>query len=441
MKTMKVALLATAALAAVSASARADDAAAIKAQLEALTARIAHLEAAPAAPVGYSLLTMSEATATKVPGLDGFSKQDNSYGDTASVIGILPTADAPATASVEWSGYVRAMIIYHDFNNDDSDGFTYSTDVGDGVDVAGRGQLKVVGKTDTAVGEVGVRLQLRGDFAGVEQRATVKYNEAWGWWAMTPELTLGGGYSGSLGYVGYGIDAACTCNATDWGDTYNNPGDTSQVRLSYASGPLTAAIALEDATRSSSNSPKYFNSASGDALGIAGKIGWAGDSVSGEIAGAWRDGDSSNSILVPHGGHFDSGVDGESSSWVIGAGMGFALGDMANLSIAANVGQTNFNADVWNVSALVGMNLSDTVRAEVGGGYKSYSYNDVVDGVAVPPDRDIWNVLAGVYYEPVSQLTIGLEAEYFQTTQGHLVANDDYELDGTIFALVTNYRF
>ncbi len=60
MKTMKVALLATAALAAVSVSARADDTAAIKAQLEALTARIAQLEAAPAVPVGFSLLTVSE---------------------------------------------------------------------------------------------------------------------------------------------------------------------------------------------------------------------------------------------------------------------------------------------------------------------------------------------------------------------------------------------
>ncbi len=69
MKTMKVALLATAALAAVSVSARADDTAAIKAQLEALTARIAQLEAAPAVPVGYSLLTISEGTPTVVPGL------------------------------------------------------------------------------------------------------------------------------------------------------------------------------------------------------------------------------------------------------------------------------------------------------------------------------------------------------------------------------------
>ena len=117
MKTMKVALLATAALAAVSVSARADDTAAIKAQLEALTARIAQLEAAPAAPVGFSLLTVSEGTATQVPGLDISSKQDTGYGDTATVIGILPTADVPATTSIEWSGYVRAAIVSYSFED------------------------------------------------------------------------------------------------------------------------------------------------------------------------------------------------------------------------------------------------------------------------------------------------------------------------------------
>ncbi len=108
MKTMKVALLATAALAAVSVSARADDAAAIKAQLEALTARIAQLEAAPAVPAGFSLLTVSEGTATKVPGLDSNSPNDRTVGDKVTVMGIMPTADAPAETTLEWSGFVRA---------------------------------------------------------------------------------------------------------------------------------------------------------------------------------------------------------------------------------------------------------------------------------------------------------------------------------------------
>ena len=117
MKTMKVALLATAALAAVSVSARADDTAAIKAQLEALTARIAQLEAAPAVPVGFSLLTVSEATQTVVPGLEVLSKDRAGSGDKATVIGILPTADAPASTTIEWSAYVRAAIVYVDYGD------------------------------------------------------------------------------------------------------------------------------------------------------------------------------------------------------------------------------------------------------------------------------------------------------------------------------------
>ena len=55
---------------------------------------------------------------------------------------------------------------------------------------------------------------------------------------MTPELTLGGGYSGSLGNIGYGYDGACNCYYTDNADVCFDPGDTSQMRLSYASGPM-----------------------------------------------------------------------------------------------------------------------------------------------------------------------------------------------------------
>ena len=200
MKTMKVALLATAALAAVSVSARADDTAAIKAQLEALTARIAQLEAAPAVPVGFSLLTISEATQTVVPGVEVLNKDRAASGDTATVIGILPTADAPASASIEWSAYVRAAIVYRDYGDETFDMRLDGADIDlgdDDIDVYARGQLKVVGKTDTAVGEVGVQMRMRGDFDGANtMRYGVYFKEAWGWWAMTPELTLGGGYSG-----------------------------------------------------------------------------------------------------------------------------------------------------------------------------------------------------------------------------------------------------
>ena len=104
----------------------------------------------------------------------------------------------------------------------------------DDIDVKARGQLRVNASTDTAVGEVGVDIRLRANFDG-NGAGDVYSDVAWGYWAMTPELTFGGGYAGSLGNVGYGYDGACTCYYTDNADVAFNPGDMTQIRLSYAS--------------------------------------------------------------------------------------------------------------------------------------------------------------------------------------------------------------
>ena len=409
MKTMKVALLATAALAAVSVSARADDTAAIKAQLEALTARIAQLEAAPAVPVGFSLLTISEGTQTVVPGLEVLNKDRAGSGDKATIIGILPTADAPASTTIEWSGYVRAAIVYVDYGD--------NTEDGSDIDVYARGQLKVVGKTDTAVGEVGVQIRMRADFDGKNDSLYSGYNgtksnevymkEAWGWWAMTPELTLGGGYTGSLGNIGYGYDGACNCYYTDNADVGFDPGDTSQMRLSYASGPISAAIALEDASN-------YYGAGywgDFDALGVAAEIKYSGDSFNGEISAIWREG-------------YDS-VDSD-DSYRIGAGVGFSLGDIASISVGAQMGSDAFDTDFWGASILASMNLSDTSHIEVAYGHKSY---DPDSGA----DFDVDAILAGIYYDPVDQLTIGVEAEYIDDER-----NSDEVMQ---IGVVTVFRF
>ena len=100
---------------------------------------------------------------------------------------------------------------------------------------------------------------------------------------MTPELTLGGGYTGSLGNIGYGYDGACNCYYTDNADVAFDPGDTSQIRLSYASGPISAAIAVEDAT----GNGNYW----GDVVpvmilsALPAEIKYSGDSFNGEISG------------------------------------------------------------------------------------------------------------------------------------------------------------
>lgn len=403
MKTLKLALLGGAALAVTAAGAQADDLADLKAQIESLNARVAQMEAAPAVPAGYSLLTISEGSHVVVPGLE--ERDAASYGNKATVIGVLPTADAPAATEITWSGFARAAIVYTkdgalDWHEATEDRAGYYS-VEDDLDVYARGEIKVVGKTETAVGEVGALVKVRGNFDG-NGNANATMPEAWGWWAMTPELTLGGGYTGSLGNIGYGYDGACNCYYTDNADVAMNPGDVSQMRLSYASGPFSMAVALEDDTHSG-------GSWSDESLGAAAEIKYSGDTFNGEISGVWRSGDNDDDAGPGH------------DFYQVGAGVGFSLGDMASISLGAAMGQTHGNDDFWVASILASVNLSDAVHAEAAYGHKDYDSHDV-DAV-----------LAGIYYDPVSQLTIGLEGEWIDDESAY---DDTFQVD-----LVTVFRF
>ena len=455
MKTMKMALLAGAAVAVSAAAAHADELSDLKAQVEALNSRVAAMETAPSVPAGYQLLAISKGEAASVPGMLG-SDRDRVTNDRATVIAVMPTADAPAGTTISWSGYVRAAVIYSGASGNGTVKRSYdagagyavysklkaSTDNNDDWDVKARGQLRVVATTDTAVGEVGVELKMRADLNG-NGTSDVYMKTAWGYWAMTPELTLGGGYSGSLGNIGYGYDGACTCYYTDNADLGFDPGDTTQMRLSYASGPFSMAVAIEDASLMKNGESDGY---SGSNLGVAGEIKYSGDSFSGEISGVYRSVNSSDYDFTGKstgGGYFASAVGYNYKAnidalWQVGAGVGFNLGDIASLSLAAAFGQgpyqeTNSSGDItrsvpvnnkwWGVTGLASANLSDTVHAEVGAGYKHREGDDHDGGDFGGTtgvlwkykgfDYSTWGILGGVYYTPVDQLTIGLEGEWY----------------------------
>ena len=448
MKTMKMALLAGAAVAVSAAAAHADELSDLKAQVESLNARMAAMEAAPSVPAGYQLLAISKGEALQVPGMDG-TDRDHVQNNRATLISVMPTADAPAGATISWSGYVRAAIVY---NGDKQSGqakhsyagVTTSTVKASGGtnndwDVKSRGQLKVVATTDTAVGAVGVELKMRADFNG-NGTSDVYMKTAWGYWAMTPELTLGGGYAGSLGNIGYGYDGACTCYYTDNADVGFDPGDTTQMRLTYASGPLSFAMAIEDAGKNDGTGEDNKNAyVSGNNLGAAGEIKYSGDSFSGEISGVYRS--TNNEKLL--------GNDNADSLWQVGAGVGFNLGSIASLSLAGAFGAgpyttVNDSGDItnnfpvynqwWGLSGLASANLSDTVHAEAGLGYKHREGDNFYVNTYAPDPNDpkktindgrwnyngfgydTWAVLGGLYYNPVDQLTIGIEGEWYTQT-------------------------
>lgn len=483
MKMIKMALLGGAAIAVTAASARADDMDALKAQIEALNARMAAMETAPAIPAGYQLIAISEGDIKQTPGLGLSAQELAGYGTRSTIISVLPTADAPAGTTITWSGYARAGIV---FNNTqvDGKGKLYAQDNGeweqvdyvtfvaddadendvivnfpigadtdvDDWDVKARGQIRVTATTDTSVGEVGVDLRVRANFNG-NGSGDAYMDVAWGYWAMTPELTLGGGYAGSLGNIGYGYDGACTCYYTDNAPVNFNPGDTTQVRLSYGSGPFSMAIALEDASiRGGGADLDASDALNGDQLGAAGEIKYAGDMFSAEIAGVWRGVDDEQYTLAG----WTLGDNGIDSLWQIGAGIGFSLGDMASLSIGAALGEGPFintfdgqitsglpyNQQWWGVSGLASINFSDEFHAELAAAYKNRQGDEIdIDSDALFGDAwnsdgidyDVWAIQGGLYYNPVDQLTIGLEAEYYVTSaEGDFFSEDALDnADGT----------
>jgi hypothetical protein len=393
MNAVKIALLGTAALAAVSVSARADDLSDLKAQIEALNGRISQLEASPSMPAGYQLLSVSTTDAIIVPGLD--SEKDKMYGKKAHNIGIMPTADVPASTNIQWSGFVRVGLIYQNQKGRTDDvnlatgvvtpGVPGDTDL-KAFDVVSRAGLKVVGTTDTAVGEVGVRIALLGsvETRGGRNRShdsAVATDGYWGWWKITPELTLGGGVDGSLGNSSNAFDNRCTCAYIDTGGAFGHD-DPTQLRLSYASGPISFAVAVEDEGNFDNKS----------ALGFAGEMKYSGDTIGFDLnAGYW----DSKAVAL----------DGSDAAWTVNAGANMALGDIANLGVAVGVGEDSHSAGnidrYTKASVFLGFTLSDAVTAELGGAYTDYKGNS--------SDMTIGG---GLYYTPVSQLTLGLEASY-----------------------------
>jgi len=325
----------------------------------------------------------------------------------------------------------------------------------DDTDVKARGQVRVTASTDTAVGEVGVDIRMRANFDG-NGNGDLYADVAWGYWSMTPELTFGGGYAGSLGNIGYGYDGACTCYYTDNADVNFNPGDVTQFRLSYASGPFSMAVALEDASLNTAFIGDSGNDGlHGNKLGAAGEIKYSGDIVNGEIAAVWRARDEDTNPV------FDAGW---TDLWQVGAGLGFALGDMATLSLAGAFGEGPFetvagsgsnqageitsaapyNQSWWGISALASANLTDAVHAEVAVGYKKREgdsltgvldlddpKDETFDGTRVwrsgGADYEVFAVLGGLYYDPVDQLTLGVEGEYYTTDESISANVTDYQ--------------
>lgn len=437
MKPVMTALLAGSAVAVFTATARADELSVLKAQIEHLDARIAALAAAPPAPAGYQLIAVSDGLRVDTPGLSWTGRESAAYGKSATHIAVLPAAAAPADAMITWSGYARAGLVYENDQRDndkkkyDWDGSlgrwvpdrAYDGDIGKDegdFSLKVRAQLRATATAATAVGKVGVDIRLRGNFSG-NGAASIYSDVAWGYWAMTPELTVGGGYNNSLGKVNAGLNGDCVCYYTDNSDVSLDPGDVTQLQLFYGAGPFRVAAALEDAShRAGGNNYGSASQLNSGRMGAAGEITYSADGLYAEIAGTWRD---------------DMNFEGNAdirALWQLGAGLRLPVSRIVDISLAAAFGQGPIentyegqivsgsarNNSWWAVSGLASAMLSDTVHGEAGAGYMSRDLDSYVGrrgNYASSGDWSQWTALAGLYYSPVDKLTFGVEGEWVDT--------------------------
>lgn len=453
MRTMNKALLGGVALAVATGAARADELIELKAALSALDARVAAMEATPALPDGFRLLSVSDGMLEETPGSALPARARAAYGGRATIIRVLPAADAPAGASISWSGYSRAGFVYKGESGSTHDkAYTLQDEAwvrapeldvktsktGDDTDVGARGQLLVQAKTETRVGEIGAEMELRADFNG-NGNADFYGKIAWGYWQMTPDLVMGGGYNESIADLAYGYDGSCTCYFTDNADVDFNPGDTTQLRLGYTAGPVTFTAALESAALDNENDAEDNAALNDGLIGVAGEISYSGDVFSGEIAGLWRDSNEAET--------------GASQLWQIGLGGSIALGEVGTVTFAAATGEGPYQVQSsgtiinelpydnrwWGASLWSSFNLGDKAHIELAGGYKHRDGSDVTynDGKTTYDVSDVdyhtYAVMGGLYYTPVDQLTVGLEGEWYTTsTDGDAIdtkTNVRYDVD------------
>jgi hypothetical protein len=336
---------------------------------------------------------------------------DSDVDGPATLISVLPAADAPAGTTVSISGSVKAGLVFSqvdDGNGLDVNGNGLFTDPGDiapindnSVDVDTGAALTIAGVTDTAVGEVGAKVNF--DFSWNEStdgNMALAADGWWGYWEFAEGMRIGGGRDGSLATIGYGIESNTTRLFTSaHGTNQGAGGDPAQLRLSYGSGPIAFAVALEDATRSAANDD--------DALGVSAELKYSSDMFSVEIAGgAWNDDDSVNAT---------------SEKWSAGIGAGVNIVDGVALHMGAQVAKMFDGRKVRSVSASTKLALNDAMRVELGAGWEKIG---TVTTKAV---------VGGIYYSPVSQLTLGLEADWFSETGS--------SNDGMTAAFVTKYAF
>jgi hypothetical protein len=488
-KWLRRALLGGAALSVMATGAQADELSALKAQLEALQSRVSQLETQPAPqlPEGTKLLTVrrGQGTYSMLAAQPAADRLQEGQGYT---IAITPTADMPAPVSeVTVSGEIRVLAVFRDLeidgdtidlNGDDDTAWPEEHDGWENsdFDIATRARLRVDGKTETAIGEVGGTIRLEGQRnnpGGVsdgfdDTSSDVTLSIGWGYWQMTPNFQLGGGYWDSAAAIQAGWDwngetALTGLNLANGAGPTNT--SVSQVRLTYSNGPLTAAVSVEDNNRRGNwadfdeGGEDLDSVLNDDAVfpAVAGFITFDSGSFLVTASAVWEADDTDE---VSTGDQDYSFVDTD-DNWMVGIGAIVRISDMFRLEGAANIGEgytpgiygTNVCGDsfssligpgdggrlgpdcendmgYWGANGLAVISFAEHTRLEIGAAYSNLDHerDELGDSIEDSVDHQ-WTAAASMFWDPVDQLTLGAGVGFSRQSTD----DDDDETDADVF--------
>ncbi len=400
-KMIKTGLLATAALLTISTLAHADALADLKAAIVGIDIREATGQAAVGLPRGYRVNPTADAAGTDLAVEEPF-------------------------VDLKVTGYIKTGFIYSQVktNGDDKADF----DVEGGVNVKGSVQ--------SALGEVGATIQAKWDIAESSTNAAtfaLRDDGLIGFWQFADSMKLEMG-RGNAGRIENGIDkntrriwivqnrrirAENAGNGFFDRDMYNG-----FMGLAYSSGPISLQVRAHDATRGIGAGLN----ADDDAIGVSAKAVYSGDIVGFEASGGYwgEDGAANLPLAQQTGVKFLAGV---------GTELNFIEG--VPLSFSGQYGELHNGTQSIKLSGSFGLTLTDTISAGFGGGWTRISNTPA--GAPNTPNNTSGNheelvAVAGVYYSPMTYLTLGLEGDWVDDSRPAIS-------DGLTGAFVARYAF
>jgi hypothetical protein len=400
-KMIKTGLLATAALLTISTLAHADALADLKAAIVGIDIREATGQAAVGLPRGYNVNPTADTAGTDLAVEEPF-------------------------VEVKVSGYIKTGFIYSQVNT--------NGDAKSDFDV--EGGVNVKGSVQSALGEVGATIQAKWDIAEATNNAAsfaLRDDGLIGFWQFADSMKLEMG-RGNAGRIENGIDkntrriwtvqnrrirAENAGNGFFDRDMFNG-----FMGLAYASGPIALQVRAHDATRGIGAGLN----ADDDAIGVSAKAVYTGEVVGFEASGGYWGQDGAANLPLAQ----QTGV-----KYLIGAGTEMNFIEGVPLSFSGQYGELHNGTQSIKVSGSVGLTITDTIGAGFGGGWTKISNTPA--GMPNTPNNTSGNheelvAVAGVYYSPMSYLTLGLEGDWVDDSRPAIS-------DGLTGAFVARYAF